>query len=93
MKNLVNALYEHLITKKKYNKLLIQLEGFKEDLERKTLELNTNRKLLKKEKAIWDKILKEQEEEIIRLKRRRRKINEKSKTKNTRISTKKQNNK
>lgn len=91
MKNLVNALYEHLITKKKYNKLLIQLEGFKEDLERKTLELNTNRKLLKKEKAIWDKILKEQEEEIIRLKRR--KINEKSKTKNTRISTKKQNNK
>lgn len=91
MKNLVNALYEHLITKKKYNKLLIQLEGFKEDLERKTLELNTNRKLLKKEKAIWDKILKEQEEEIIRLKRG--KINEKSKTKNTRISTKKQNNK
>lgn len=91
MKNLVNALYEHLITKKKYNKLLIQLEGFKEDLERKTLELNTNRKLLKKEKAIWDKILKEQEEEIIRLKRR--KINEKSKTKNTRISTKEQNNK
>jgi hypothetical protein len=91
MKNLVNALYEHLITKKKYNKLLIQLEGFKEDLERKTLELNTNRKLLKKEKAIWDKILKEQEEEIIELKRR--KINEKSKTKNTRISTKKQNNK
>lgn len=91
MKNLVNALYEHLITKKKYNKLLIQLEGFKEDLERKTLELNTNRKLLKKEKAIWDKILKEQEEEIIGLKRR--KINEKSKTKNTRISTKKQNNK
>ena len=90
MKNLIKHLYEHLITKPKYNKLKIKLEGCREDLEHKTVELNTARRLHQKEKEIWDLRLREQEKEIIELKRR--KANENAKRKNIRVSRKEQNN-
>lgn len=71
--SLKKAIYEHLITKKKYNTLLLKLEVAQEELEKKTVELNTERRINQKRKETWEKTLKEQEEEIIKLKRRRRK--------------------
>lgn len=67
------AIYEHLITKKKYNTLKLKYEVAREDLEKKQVELNTERRIRLKEKEIWEQRLKDQEEEIIKLKRRRRK--------------------
>lgn len=71
--SLKSSIYEHLVTKKKYNTLKIKLEVTQEELERKIIELNTERRINLKRKETWEKTLKEQEEEIIKLKRRRRK--------------------
>ena len=71
MNNLLKAIYEHLKTKKKYNTLLLKYEVAREDLEKKQVELNTQKRINLKEKEIWEAKLKEQEEEIIRLKRRK----------------------
>lgn len=67
------ALWEHLKTKKKYNTLLLKYEVAREDLEKKQVELNTQKRINLKEKEIWEQKLKEQEEEIIKLKKRRTK--------------------
>lgn len=75
--SITKAIYKHLITKKKYNTLKLKYEVVREDLEKKQVELNTERRIRLKEKEIWEQRLKDQEEEIIKLKRRRRK-NEKS---------------
>ncbi len=80
--SITKAIYEHLITKKKYNTLKLKYEVAREDLEKKQVELNTERRIRLKEKEIWEQRLKDQEEEIIKLKRRRRK-NEKSSTDNS----------
>lgn len=80
--SITKAIYEHLITKKKYNTLKLKYEVVREDLEKKQVELNTERRIRLKEKEIWEQRLKDQEEEIIKLKRRRRK-NEKSSTDNS----------
>lgn len=80
--SITKAIYEHLMTKKKYNTLKLKYEVVREDLEKKQVELNTERRIRLKEKEIWEQRLKDQEEEIIKLKRRRRK-NEKSSTDNS----------
>ena len=80
--SITKAIYEHLITKKKYNTLKLKYEVVREDLEKKQVELNTERRIRLKEKEIWEQRLKDQEEEIIKLKRRRRK-NEKSSINNS----------
>lgn len=71
--SITKAIYEHLITKKKYNTLKLKYEVVREDLEKKQVELNTERRIRLKEKEIWEQRLKDQEEEIIKLKRRKRK--------------------
>lgn len=71
--SITKTIYEHLITKKKYNTLKLKYEVAREDLEKKQVELNTERRIRLKEKEIWEQRLKNQEEEIIKLKRRRRK--------------------
>ena len=71
MTNLSKAIFEHLKTKKKYNTLLLKYEVAREDLEKKQVELNTQKRINLKEKEIWEQKLKEQEEEIIKLKRRK----------------------
>lgn len=70
---ITKAIYEHLITKKKYNTLKLKYEVAREDLEKKQVELNTERRIHLKQKEVWEKKLKDQEEEIIKLRRRRRK--------------------
>jgi len=73
--SLLNRIYEHLITKRKYKKLEIKLDVLREELDRKTTELNIERKIWKKKQNIWEQTLKEQEEEIIKLKKRKVKKN------------------
>ena len=74
--SLKKAIWEHLITKRKYNTLQLKLEVARDDLERKQVELNTERRIRLKEKEVWEQRLKEQEEEIIKLKKRKVKKNE-----------------
>jgi hypothetical protein len=71
---IMRAIREHLITKKKYNKLMIKYEGAKEDIERLIIQRDTDRRIYKKRAEIWEQTLKDQEEEIIRLKKRRRNV-------------------
>lgn len=72
---ITKAIYEHLITRRKYNTLKLKLDVAREDLEKKTVELNTQKRIRLKEKEIWENKLKEQEEEIIKLKKRGAKKN------------------
>lgn len=71
MSSFSKAIWEHLKTKKKYNTLLLKYEVAREDLEKKQVELNTQKRINQKEKEIWEQKLKEQEEEIVKLKRRK----------------------
>lgn len=68
--SLKKSIYEHLKTRKKYNTLLLKYEVLQEELERKTVELNTERRIREKLKNIWETNLKMQEDEILRLKKR-----------------------
>lgn len=60
--------------KKKYNTLLLKNEILQEELDKKTIQLNTERRINLKRKKIWEKALADQEEEIIELKKRRRNV-------------------
>lgn len=92
--NFKKAIYEHLKTRKKYNTLLLKYEVAREDLERKQVELNTQKRINLKEKEMWEQKLKEQEEEIIELKKKGVKKNVRNTNKSsTKVSRKKQNNK
>lgn len=92
--NFKKAIYEHLKTRKKYNTLLLKYEVAREDLEKKTVELNTQKRINLKEKEIWEQKLKEQEEEIIKLKKKGVNKNvSKSKTRSPKVVRKAQNNK
>ena len=73
MNKLTKAIYEHLKTKKKYNALQLRYDILREDLDKKTTELNVERQIWKKKQNIWEQTLKEQEEEIIKLKKRKSK--------------------
>ena len=73
MSRIFKHLYDHLIPKKKYNTLKLKYDVAREDLEKKQVELNTERRIHLKQKEVWEKKLKDQEEEIIKLRRRRRK--------------------
>lgn len=92
--NFKKAIYEHLKTRKKYNTLLLKYEVAREDLEKKQVELNTQRRINLKEKEIWEQRLKELQEEIIELKKKGVKKNVRNTNKSsTKVSRKKQNNK
>ena len=71
MANFIKNVYEHLITKHKYNKLQLRLDVVREELQLKTVELNMERQIFQKKQKIWENKLKEQEEKIIELKKRK----------------------
>ena len=81
MKDLKKNIMEHLKTRKKYNTLMLKYEIKKEDLEKKQIELNTQKRINLKEKEIWENKLKEQEEEIIDLKKKIKKLKMKNEKK------------
>lgn len=80
--SITRSIYKHLITRKKYNTLKLKYEVARDELEKKQVELNTEKRIHLKQKEIWEQKLKEQEKEIIELKRRKRK-NEKNSTNNS----------
>lgn len=71
MNKLTKAIYEHLKTRTKYNTLLLKHNVLQEELERKSSELITQKRIHLKRQEVWEQTLKEQEEEIIRLKKRK----------------------
>ena len=73
MNKLSKAIYEHLKTKKKYNALQLRYDILREDLDKKTTELNVERQIWKKKQNVWEDTLLKQEEEIIKLKKRKKK--------------------
>lgn len=79
MKKLIKAIYEHLITKRKYNTLMLKYEVKCQDYDNKATELRVERQIHSKQKEVWEKALIEQEEEIIRLKKRKVKNDSNSK--------------
>ena len=93
MKDLIKGLWEHLKTRKKYNTLLLKYEVAREDLEKKQVELNTQKRINSKEKELWEQKLKEQELEIIELKKRGVKRVSKSKAGSPKVARKEQDNK
>lgn len=81
MNNLSKAIWEHLKTKKKYNTLKLKYEVLQEDYEKKIAELNTEKRIHLKRQEIWEQKLKDQEEEITKLKKRKSNASSKSKEK------------
>ena len=73
MNKLIKAIYEHLKTKKKYNALQLRYDILREDLDKKTTELNVERQIWKKKQNVWEDTLLKQEQEIIKLKKRKSK--------------------
>ena len=79
MGEIMKNVYEHLRTKNKYNTLQLKYEVLQDELERKIVELNTERRIKEKLKKIWETNLKVQEEEIINLKQEIKKLKSKKK--------------
>ena len=67
--SLTSAIYEHLITKRKYNRKVNENQILQEDLDRKTIQLRAERRIHEVQREIWEKALKKQEEELVELKK------------------------
>lgn len=90
---MINQIYEHLKTKKKYNTLLMKYEILEEDYEKKVIEYNQIKRELVATRGVWEEQLKKQEQEIIRLKKRGVKNVSKSKNESAKLPRKKSNDK
>ena len=71
--SLRKAIYEHLKTKKKYNTLKLNYDVLREEYDKKVTELNVERQIWKKKQNVWEDTLLKQEQEIIKLKKRKSK--------------------
>ena len=74
MKKIIKGVADNITLKKKYNTLLLKYDILQEELEKKTVQLNTERRINLKRKQIWEEQLKEQEKQIIELKRRKKNV-------------------
>ena len=91
--SLLDKIYEHLKTRKKYNTLKLKYDVLKEELESKTTELNVERNINRKKQHVWEDTLLKQEQEIIELKKRKGKKNVSNANKrNTKLLRETQNN-
>lgn len=75
-------IYEHLITKRKYNTLKLKYDVKCEELERKILELNTEKRIRIKQQDIFNERLQELLENNIKLKEENTKLKKEIKNKN-----------
>lgn len=82
MKDLTRHIYEHLITKRKYNKLKIKLDVKTEEFDKKVVELNTERRIHNKQREVWENKIKEQEKTIMDLKEKLRNLRRRKRDKN-----------
>lgn len=74
---MIDKIYEHLITKRKYNTLKLKYDVKCEELEHKILELNTEKRIRIKQQDLLNKRIQElleenlkQKEEIIKVKKK-----------------------
>lgn len=74
---MIDKIYEHLITKRKYNTLKLKYDVKCEELEHKILELNTEKRTRIKQQDLLNKRIQElleenlkQKEEIIKVKKK-----------------------
>lgn len=65
---MMNKIYEHLITKRKYNTLKLRYDVKCDELEHKILELNTERRVRVKQTELMNKRIQELIEENLKLK-------------------------
>lgn len=68
MGNMVDKIYEHLITKKKYNTMKLKYDVKCEELEHKIMELSTERRVRVKQLDLFNERIKELLEENLKLK-------------------------
>lgn len=87
-----NRIYEHLKTTKKYNTLKMKYEMLEEDYENKVIEYNELKRQLVVARNTWEEKLKEQEKEIIKLKKRGVKNVSNTNNASTKVSRKKKKN-
>lgn len=60
-----NKIYEHLKTKKKYNTLQLKYDVKCDELDRRTIELNTEKRMRIKQQELYESKIKELTEELI----------------------------
>lgn len=68
--SLTKGIWEHLITKKKYNTKCIECEALKADITKRDILMNEQKEMFNTKKIEWEKVLKDQEEQIIKLKKK-----------------------
>ena len=69
--SIMKAMYEDLKTRKKYNALLLKYEMLEASYEKKVIEYDQLRRKLITARAVWEEQLRKQEEEIIKLKKKK----------------------
>ncbi len=74
---MLKHIYEHLKTKKKYNTLMNKYEDLKEDLEKKVIELNTQKKINKIECEKFGQAVEELTQKLVKEKEKNKKLKEK----------------
>ena len=70
MKNLLKGIWEHIITRKKYNKKCIEVEMLKEDIERLRIEKRQQKNTFELQKEVLEDEIKELQNKIIELKKK-----------------------
>lgn len=70
MKNLLKGIWEHIITRKKYNKKCIEVEMLKEDIERLIIEKRQQKNTFELEKEVLELDIKELQKKIVELKKK-----------------------
>ena len=71
MKNLLKGIWEHIITRKKYNKKCIEVEMLKEDIERLRIEKRQQKNTFELEKEVLEQEITELQQEIIKLRKKK----------------------
>lgn len=78
---MVDKIYEHLITKKKYNTMKLKYDVKCEELEHKIMELSTERRVRVKQLDLFNERIKELLEENLKLKEQITKLKKGAKNK------------
>lgn len=78
---MIKQIYEHLITKKKYNTLMLKYEVKKDELEKKIVELNTEKRIRKIEKDKFEEVIKDYMNQLQKSKEEINKLKKKNKEK------------
>lgn len=71
---MLNKIYEHLKTRKKYNTLMIKYEAKKDELEQKIIELNTQKRINKIECEKFEQTIDDLTQKLVKEKVKNKKV-------------------